>query len=273
MTQDGTQRGFALLIVLWTLSLLALLAAEVTSSARSEIQLARNLGDNARLDAAAEGAVMEAVFHLVRGDWTVRDGVHQLRVGPAVVRVAIEDQSGKINPNFVAVNFLESLLRNLGAEPAMAATLAREIVDWRTRTPVSLLGGPKTARYAQAHLPYGPSLRPFANIEEVGLVPNMPKALFARLRPLLSVYKDDEMDRKNADPLAVQAQAETDLTRPVSPLTFRSGSLLVVIRANAAGQDGGRSDRAVTVRIKAGSLLGDSLFEILAWSNSNAPPE
>ena len=56
MTRKAThvQRGFALLIVLWTLPLLALLGTQLLATSRQDTQLARNLLDAAVLEAAAK---------------------------------------------------------------------------------------------------------------------------------------------------------------------------------------------------------------------------
>ena len=50
-------RGFALLIVLWTLVLIAFVVAQVTAAGRTEIRIAGNLAANAAAQAAADGAI------------------------------------------------------------------------------------------------------------------------------------------------------------------------------------------------------------------------
>jgi general secretion pathway protein K len=59
------QGGFALLIVLWTMVLLALLVAQFTTTGRNEVQVAANLRANAVTEAAADGALFEAIMRLV----------------------------------------------------------------------------------------------------------------------------------------------------------------------------------------------------------------
>lgn len=59
-------RGFALLIVLWALVLAALIAAQVTALGRRETLIAANLRTADVAAAAADGAVEEAVFRLMR---------------------------------------------------------------------------------------------------------------------------------------------------------------------------------------------------------------
>jgi general secretion pathway protein K len=59
---EAHQRGFALLVVLWTLALLALLGTQLLATSRQDTQLAHNRLDAAVLEAAANGAVQRAVF-------------------------------------------------------------------------------------------------------------------------------------------------------------------------------------------------------------------
>jgi len=61
------QRGFALLIVLWSMALLALIGTRITAAGHVEAQLATNLRANAIAEAAADGAVFEALFHFMDG--------------------------------------------------------------------------------------------------------------------------------------------------------------------------------------------------------------
>src|SRR5215831_8873131 len=71
------QRGFALLIVLWSMALLALIGTRITAAGRAGAQLATNLRASAIAEAAADGAVFEALFHFMDssdGHWPV-DGL------------------------------------------------------------------------------------------------------------------------------------------------------------------------------------------------------
>ena len=55
--------GFALLIVLWSVVLLALLATGITAAGRSQTQLAGNVRRAAAAEAAADGGIYAAAFH------------------------------------------------------------------------------------------------------------------------------------------------------------------------------------------------------------------
>ncbi|MDR3535940.1 MAG: hypothetical protein P4L71_05530, partial [Acetobacteraceae bacterium] len=70
------EAGFALLLVLWSLVLLSLILTQLLSAGRSEAQLAGNLRNAAMAEAIADGAVREAVFHLLGGTPAWIHGTH-----------------------------------------------------------------------------------------------------------------------------------------------------------------------------------------------------
>jgi general secretion pathway protein K len=59
------QRGFALLLVLWTVLILALLAAGTLDTSRTDLNLARNLVEATRAELLAEGAANVALYGLL----------------------------------------------------------------------------------------------------------------------------------------------------------------------------------------------------------------
>src|SRR6516225_6834363 len=114
-------RGFALLIVLWTLVLIAFVVAHITASGRTEIRIADNLVDNAVARAAADGAISEAIFNLTnpRQDqrWALNGAPRQLVVGDSRIEVRLEDEASRINPSLASPLLLQGLLQTLGANP------------------------------------------------------------------------------------------------------------------------------------------------------------
>src|SRR4051812_33474439 len=88
------QRGFALLIVLWMLVLIAFMTAHVTATGRTEIRIAANLAANAAAQAAADGAVYQAIFNLAdprpEGRWAL-NRAHEIDIGGSRVTLRLED--------------------------------------------------------------------------------------------------------------------------------------------------------------------------------------
>jgi general secretion pathway protein K len=156
---------------------------------REALAIARELRDSATADAAAQGAIQQAIFQVRRGAWKTDGNTRVVKIGRAIVSVTARDERGRINPNQTGAPLLAALLINTGVHPAEAADLAAALVDWRTTTTRSIAGGPKLDRYRRADLPYGPPGRPFTSIDELAQVPGMTAPLLERVREYLSVYQ------------------------------------------------------------------------------------
>jgi len=103
--------GFALLVVLGWLGILALLGVLLTSTARVEMRVATATRDHAAAGAAADGAIRQAIFVLVGGGQVgSADQPMRVRIGEATVDITAEDEAGKINPNTASILVLRGLL-------------------------------------------------------------------------------------------------------------------------------------------------------------------
>ncbi len=256
-------RGFALLIVLWAVVLLTLLATQLSAAGRTELQLAANLRSAAAAETAADGAVYEAVFHLLdpSDTWAADGADRALRVpgGRAVLR--IEDEAGKINPNTAPPELLRSLLRRVGADRRVSEGVAAAIVDWRFPNKQGQPGGAKEPQYRAAGRDYGPAGAPFRSVAELGAVLGMTPELLAKLEPSISVLTDADPDLLAASPLVRQviqdlrgARAATSRRRPLRT---------VAITARVVGDAGGRFGRRAVIRL--GVAPKEPLLQVLAW--------
>jgi len=77
-----SQRGFALLLVIWVLAILAVLAAGFAAGTRSETRVARNLLDAAQARALAEAGVALATGALIDNDPTSPHNTGLTGTGP-----------------------------------------------------------------------------------------------------------------------------------------------------------------------------------------------
>jgi general secretion pathway protein K len=202
------QHGFALLIVLWSLALIALLATQFIASGRQDAQSARNMMQAAVAEAAADGAVQLAIFHLLDGSaghWDADAIPHTLALGGSSITVRIAPEDDRVNPNIASAQLLQALLAQLGTDPATAATLADSIVRWRRSggTPAWLRA--ETARYRAAGREYAPSGLPFRRVSDLGAVLGMSPALLARVAPHLTVYSDADPTTATHDRVVASA--------------------------------------------------------------------
>lgn len=190
------QRGIALISVLWISTLLAVIAASFTSSARTEGQLAHNMVENAKAEALADGAVYRAVLGLLEVDadraWRADGTAYRLDYGEGAVLVRIFDEDAKVDLNTAPPELLAGLLRLLGVEPEQAEILVARILDFRDEDHEPEPDGAEDPDYEAAGRAAGAIDRPLVTEAELLGVLGMSEALYRRLRPFVTVYSGAE---------------------------------------------------------------------------------
>ena len=187
------QRGVALVLVLWVMTLLAVIAGNFAFSMRGEAQIARNLLVNAQAKARADAGVQMAWFELVKPSadplrWQANGLAHELMMDGTLVRVSILDESGKIDLNFASDELLKALFRAAGLGEEASSTLLNAVLDWRSPGNLRRLNGAKEEQYRAAGKNYGPASAPFETVDELQRVLGVSLDLYRRLAPALTVY-------------------------------------------------------------------------------------
>jgi general secretion pathway protein K len=262
--------GFALLVVLWTLVLIAFIVAHLTASGRTEISIARNLVGNAVAEAAADGAISAAIFNQMDPNpdqrWPLNGEAHQLAIGNTRVMVELKDEAARINPSTAPAPLLEALLRVTGSDQESARRLALAIGQWVGSTPA---GQPQSvqAEYSAAGLDYGPPGEPLETIDELDRVLGMTPAVLAAIRPHLTLLGPPQPNPATADPVVAAALAAIPQppTAPVSPNQPPPDMIMVRITATAFGQDNARVRKTAVVSIGA-MLVGG--YVVRAWGGN-----
>jgi general secretion pathway protein K len=209
--EASRQRGFALLIVLWTVGYLALLGTRIVSIGRSDTLLAENLKQRAVLEAAADGAISRVMFAIsaVRDPHVQPDGgIREIQIGQSRVLVRVENEGDRVNLNTASAALLRALIIQVGGTPAVAILVAAAVMDWRTEGTNPRQSGAKAAEYRAAGRGYGPPESPFHSVEELTDVLGMTPELFARMAPHLTVLTDSDPDMSTRDPLVARALAD-----------------------------------------------------------------
>jgi general secretion pathway protein K len=253
-------RGFALLVVLWSAALLALIGGRITAAGRTEVQIAANLRANAVAEAAADGGVQEAIFRLLAAGGREAPLAFATTIGDAVVEVRAEPLRGRLNPNTAPAALTAALLRQLGVEPPSAASLGLAIEQWRTPATAAVLAA-RAAAYRAAGLPVAPTGRPFERLDELRQVVGMSDDLLALVRPHLSLFNFGPIDPLVASPALRRAMAETGAQQEAED---DQGALLAV-EALARGAGGGSFARRAVVRLVPAS--GGRGWQVLAWES------
>jgi general secretion pathway protein K len=233
------QRGLALILVLWSVVVLSLLAAGYLDTTRGDIRLARNLIDNAQAEALADGAVEQAVLALLlpvrQGGWRADGAVYAWRFADGELRVAVADESGKIDLNVGGDGYLSTLFVVAGLPEADAEVLVDRIRDYADSDGERRPNGAEDGDYAAAGLFYDAKDAAFETVSELRQIPGMTPALYELLAPALTVHSG----------LRVPQQV-------VAPPVVRE----VLARMPEAGGGGAEAgpDEGVTVAIEPGVL-------------------
>lgn len=262
--------GFALLIVLWTLVLIAFIVAHITASGRTETRIAENLVDNAVAQAAADGAISEAIFNLSNPRpeqrWPLDGQPRQLAVGDSGVVLRLEDEASWINPNLASPLLLQALLQTLGFNTQIAQQLAGAIAEWVGTSETPQSPAAVFATYRAAGLDYQPPGAPLESLGELGRVAGVTPAVLAALRPHLTLYGPAEPNPRGSDPVVRAALAIVAQTGDQQASVDPTPPDIVVARITAVASGPGKAkvERAAVVRIGAALANG---YSVLAWSD------
>jgi general secretion pathway protein K len=255
------ERGFALLIVLWSTVLLTLLVMDITSNGRTETQLAGNLRTNAVLEAAADGAVYDAIFREIASPASPPSMQYVTAAG---VHVRVENDAGKVNPNTASTDLMQALLRRVGVGAQASASLAAVIADWRESAPRPRPLGAKAPQYRAAGKSYGPPEEPFESIGELSDVLGMTPQILARLAPHLTIYYVGDPVLSLADPVVAAAIRDAAGEQPVSANnTDTSNGRVLTITTTVRAPGGAQFQRNAIVETGAGGAAPG--YRILSW--------
>ncbi len=187
------QDGVALVLVLWVITLLAVIAGNFAFSMRGEAQIARNLLINAQAQTRADAGVQLAWFELMKPlsdplRWQANGLPHELMLDGTVVRVSVLEESGKIDLNTSSDELLKGLFKSAGLSEDASMALLNAVLDWRSPGNIKRLNGAKEEEYRAAGKNYGPPNAPFETIDELQRVLGMNPELFRKLAPALTIY-------------------------------------------------------------------------------------
>lgn len=217
------QRGMALVLVLWILTLLTIMAGSFTLSMRREAAVISSIKDAAEALAIAEAGIALAQDMLLnegqRQPWKKDGTIYQLGFADAEVRLQLFNERGKVDINLADEEQLTTLLAHLGIEGQQQSALVDAILDWRDNNDLVRINGAESDQYEEQGLQYAPRNAAFKNIDEFQLVLGVDAALFRQIQPLITVHsKQKKIDKKNASAEILQAFFE-DIEESTLPET------------------------------------------------------
>lgn len=264
----GRTAGFALLGALWASIVLGLLAGAVSDLAQGDVEMARSVREQARAEAAAEGAAWLGLHALLPGpDRDERfqaDGrVLGWRIGDVEYRLTAEPENWRLDLNTADETDLTALLAWLGLDADRAAALAAAIADFRDPDQIARPNGAEDPDYRRSGTLLGAKDAPFEAVEEVARVLGMDADLYRRVLPHLTVFEASGNLRRGggfrAENLRLRVPGPAPFTLPLDAEAAllaegvdQAGSATVVrVRGEAATRGGARAAKVVVAQIMA----------------------
>lgn len=199
------ERGYVLVTVLWMTALVSLLAVQASASARVERLVTGNRVAAARVELAADAGIAAAGAALAAG-LPLAAYPRAFTLEGARIELAVEDEAGKLNPNFASDAMRDALFQALLREPGAARTLSARLGDWIDSDDATRAGGAEEPEYLAAGLGYGPPNARLESLDELTLVLGIDARLARALRPHLTLFTAVRSpDPRRATPLVAQA--------------------------------------------------------------------
>lgn len=227
------ERGWALISVLWTTAMLGMMAAATQDLTVTSVRAERRALTRAHLENDLDAATVRAILALddarASSRWRVDGVAYPFTYDGIGMTVSMQDEDGKFDLNTADSDTLSPLFESVGVDSGTATILADRIVEWRTEKTsddAHTLHGGTDADYAAAGLAWRPRHNDFQSVSEVQLVLGMTPALYAKIRPALTVYsRNDSPDEDLAPRLVLNALYPGNPAQVAKILSAHAGTL------------------------------------------------
>lgn len=190
-----TQRGIALVLVLWMVVLLAVIAGALGTTSRSGVAMITNLRQEHQARALVEAGLRFMMLQLAWRNLPVEDNpwpadgrLHPWDFAGQRIWIGAQPENARLGLNVVDEKQLGRLLQALGLPDEQAEALRDAILDWRDADDGRRPQGAEDEDYRAAGRPLGARDGPFPAVEELRQVLGMNDAIYARLAPMLTLY-------------------------------------------------------------------------------------
>lgn len=213
--KQARQKGFALVLVLWILSLLTIMAGSFALTMRREASIIEGIKNNAQAMSVAESGIALAEMMMLIPDgarrWRADSSVYQINFANAKVRIRLLSETGKIDLNAADQALLQSLISHAPIEEDQQTGLVNAILDWRDEDDLVREDGAEKKEYKDAGLSYQPRNKPFQSIEELQLVLGMNERIYDWLQDIVTVYSGEPtVNLQLASPKVLQVMPDLD---------------------------------------------------------------
>lgn len=207
-----SNKGLALIVVLWVITLLTIMASSFALTIQRESAIISGIKEKAEAQALAEAGINYATVMLLNSDaeqqWQSNNSLYEVNYAGKNIRILIANESGKISINYADKQQLLDLLNFAQVEEAKADSLSDAIIDWRDKDDLMELNGAEEQQYNEAEFKYSPRNSEFKSTEELQMVMGMTPEIYQQIEGMISVYT------KKADINSATASRSVLLTLP-----------------------------------------------------------
>jgi general secretion pathway protein K len=206
----GSERGVALLMVLWVFMVLTVLVGEFGRSMRDDAVATQNLAEEVQARGIAMAGINQAIYRALRSHetqteatrhaqqqqqqkrgletkepevWLADGKPHEAPYAGGKYTVRIFDEGGKISLNRADEALLRRVFASLGVERSEQEEIVDAILDWRDSDSLRRVHGAEEEYYAKLPEPYRPKNGAFDSVEELLLVKGISHDLFYGTQP------------------------------------------------------------------------------------------
>jgi general secretion pathway protein K len=194
-----TQKGFALLLVMWVLTILMVIVLSFSSMARVETFSAMSFKEMTEKKFIAEAGIERGIlelFYAINKDtkdipqkdsiiidesdvWKTDGSAYRDKMGDGDYSVTIVDEGGKIDINTAPDIVLRNLFKSIGVQDEDVDAIVDSIMDWKDPDDLRRLSGVESDYYMSLPTPYKAKNANFDTVEELILVKGIsPDILF-----------------------------------------------------------------------------------------------
>lgn len=213
------EKGIALFLVLWVLTLLSVIAGEFCFAMRTEVNMTRNFKGQTEAYYIALAGMNRAIGELIKNEvmppktsspkivgkeeepedeedgerWRINTDIPPVSYGEGQYEVRIGNERGKININGANETLLKMMLNGFDLEEQEKSIIVDSIMDWRDKNDLHRLNGAEDDYYRSLPEPYECKDGDFDTVEELLMVRGVtPEIFYGGLKDIVTVFKPPE---------------------------------------------------------------------------------
>jgi general secretion pathway protein K len=201
-----SDRGIALVMVLWVLMLLSVIVGEFCYSMKTQVNITANYKESTEAYYIALAGINNAIYNMVYQtvipppadgaqadeeaiEWRINTEIPPIDYAGGRVTVWIDNESGRTNINLADRDLLMLMLSGVELEDEEKEIIVDSILDWRDTDDLRRLHGAETEYYQSLPQPYSAKNGPFDTVEELLLVRGVtPEIYYGGLERMVTVF-------------------------------------------------------------------------------------